>query len=377
MKFTPQQEMIRTLARKFSEKELAPLAAEVDETGIFPKELWNKIAKTGFLGIKAPREYGGQGADCVSYAIVMEEISKAMGVAGSMVSGPNSLVSAPFIMEGTSEQKEKYLRPSLKGEIIISFALTEPGAGSDAGNLATVAAEEGDSYILKGRKTFISFAPIADVALVFAKTDRELGTRGITSFIVEMDQPGVSRGKPEKKMGIRGCPVGDIILDDVRVPKSRILGEINNGYTLAMKALDLGRVGVSAQALGIAQGALEEAIRYAKNRRQFGRPISKFQGISFYLAEMQTKVAASRLMVYEAASMIDTGQPTALMAAMTKLYVCESAVEVVNKALQIHGGYGFIQEYPVERMYRDIRILPIYEGTSEIQKLVIAKSILK
>ena len=270
------------------------------------------------------------------------------------------------------------MKQSLRGEIIMCFALTEPGAGSDANNLATTAVPDGeDYYILNGRKSFISFAPVADVALVFAKTDASLGTRGISTFLVDMDTPGVSRGAHENKMGIRGCPVGDIVLEDVRLHKSQMLGKLNNGYVTAMKTLDLGRVGVSGQALGIAQAALDAAIAYSKDRKQFGRPISKFQAIAFYLAEMNTKLMAARLMLYDTARMIDVGKPDSTMAAMTKLFVADTAVEVVNTALQVHGGYGYIQDYPIERMYRDIRILPIYEGTSEIQKLVISKAIIK
>ena len=377
MDFTPQQEMIRKFARDFAKKEVEPLAAEVDQKAEFPHELWNKMGKAGFMGIKAPKALGGQGADCVSYAIVMEELSYAMGVAGSLVSGPNSLNTAPLISEGTPEQQEKYLRPSLKGELILCFALTEPGAGSDASSLDTTAVPDGDDYILNGRKSFISFAPIADAALVFAKTDPTQGTRGISAFLVDMDMPGVSRGQHENKMGIRGCPVGDIVLEDVRLPKTQMVGKLNQGYTTAMKTLDLGRVGVSAQALGIAQAALDAAIAYAKERKQFGRPIAKFQAIAFYLAEMNTKLMAARLMLYDTAKQIDQGKPNSTMAAMTKLLVADTAVDVVNTALQVHGGYGYIQDYPIERMYRDIRILPIYEGTSEIQKLVISKAIIK
>ncbi len=377
MEFTPQQEMIRKFARDFAKREIEPLAAEVDQSAQFPRQLWDKMGKAGFMGIKAPKELGGQGADCVSYVIVMEELSYAMGAAGSLVSGPNSLNTAPLITEGTAEQKEKYLAPSLKGEMILCFALTEPGAGSDASNLATTAVPDGEDYILNGRKTFISFAPVADAALVFAKTDPSQGTKGISTFLVDLDAPGVSRGPHENKMGIRGCPVGDIVMEDVRLPKTQMVGKPNKGYTTAMATLDIGRVGVSGQALGIAQAALDAALAYAKERKQFGRPISKFQAIAFYLAEMNTKLMAARLMLYETAKQIDAGKPNSVMAAMTKLFVADTAMEVVNTALQIHGGYGYVQDYPIERMYRDIRILPIYEGTSEIQKLVISKAILK
>jgi len=376
MDFTPQQEMIRKFARDFANREIKPLAAEVDKSAEFPYALWKKLGKAGFMGIKASKDLGGQGADCVSYVIVMEELSYAMGAAGSLVSGPNSLNTAPLVSEGTAEQRERYLRPSLKGELILCFALTEPGAGSDASSLATTAVPDGDGFVLNGRKTFISFAPVADAALVFAKTDPSKGTRGISAFLVDLDMPGVSRGPAEKKMGIRGCPVGDIVLEDVRLPKGQLVGKLDQGYTTAMATLDIGRVGVSGQALGIAQAALDEAITYAKERKQYGRPISKFQSIAFYLAEMNTKLMAARLMLYQTARLIDCGKPSSVMSSMAKLFVADTAMDVVNTSLQIHGGYGYMQDYPIERMYRDIRILPIYEGTSEIQKLIISKSIL-
>jgi len=377
MRLTPQQEMVRKLARDFTEKELAPIAAEIDETGEFPRHVLDKMAKAGFFGVKIPREYGGQGGDCVSYAIMVEEICRASGVAGIYASSPNSLGGAPFMLVGTEEQKRKYLPPTASGEIFMCFGLTEPDAGSDVSNLQTTAVEDGDYWVLNGRKTFITGAPIGDVAVIFAKTDSGKGNRGITAFIMEMDQEGVSVGKPEKKMGLKGCPTGDIIMEDVRVHKSNMLGERGKGFALSMMTLDLGRIGVAAQALGIAQGAFDAALAHAKDRKQFGKPIAKIQTIGFYLAEMHTKLTAARLMLYEAARMVDDHEDVSMQGAMTKYYVTEKALEVVNTALQIHGGYGYIQDYPIERMYRDIRVFPIFEGTNEIQKVVISGGILR
>lgn len=377
MFFTKQHEMIRQLARGFAEKELMPIAGEVDKTGVFPQELVRKMGELGFYGIKAPKSLGGGGADLRSYAIVMEEITRGSGVASIYVSSPNSLMGTPFLLVGTDEQKEKYLRPMISGEKIFAFGLTEPGAGSDAGGLMTTAVEDGDFYILNGRKTFITAAPISDYVVIFAKTDMSRGTRGITSFIVDSRQEGVSFGKPEQKMGMIGCPTSDVILENARVHKRDILGNINEGFTTAMKTLDVGRIGVAAQGLGIAQAAMDEAIKYAKERRQFGRPIGKFQGIQFMLAEMETKLNAARLLVYDAAEKYDLGQPTTKAASMAKYYATESCNEIVAMALQIHGGYGYIKDYTVERLYRDARVLTIYEGTSQVQQMVIAGTLLK
>ena len=260
---------------------------------------------------------------------------------------------------------------------MFAFGLTEPGAGSDAGAVATTAVPDGDYYILNGRKTFITGAPMSDYIIIFAKTDMKAGTRGITTFIVDMKQEGVSLGKPEHKMGMKGCPTSDVILENVRVHKSEILGEVNKGFTTAMKSLDVGRIGVASQAIGIAQGALDEAVKYAKERKQFGKPIAKFQAIQFMLADMETKLEASRLLTYQAAYLKDMGKECTREAAMAKYYAAESAVEIVSKALQIHGGYGYMQDYTIERLYRDVRVLPLYEGTSQVQQMVIAGMLLK
>ena len=375
--FTEQHELIRKLARDFAEKELAPIADEIDKTGEFPQEILDKMGKLGFWGIKMPKEIGGAGADHRAYVIIMEEIARKSGVASIYISSPNSLVGTPIYLTGTPEQKEKYLKPMITGEKMFAFGLTEPGAGSDAGAVATTAIPDGDYYVLNGRKTFITGAPMSDYIIIFAKTDMKAGTRGITTFIVDMKQEGVSLGKPEHKMGMKGCPTSDVILENVRVHKSEILGEVNKGFTTAMKSLDVGRIGVASQAIGIAQGALDEAVKYAKERKQFGKPIAKFQAIQFMLADMETKLEASRLLTYQAAYLKDMGKECTREAAMAKYYAAESAVEIVSKALQIHGGYGYMQDYTIERLYRDVRVLPLYEGTSQVQQMVIAGMLLK
>ena len=375
--FTEQHELIRKLAREFAEKEFKPIADQVDKTGEFPQEVLDKMGKIGYWGIKMPMELGGAGGDHRAYAIVVEESARQSGVASIYISGPNSLVGTPIYLAGSEEQKKKYLTRIISGEYFFAFALTEPGAGSDAGAVATTAIEDGDEYILNGRKTFITGAPLATHSVVFAKTDMSKGTRGITTFIVDMKKEGVSLGKPEDKMGMKGCPTSDIILENVRVHKNDILGEINKGFSTAMKSLDVGRIGVAAQAIGIAQGAMDEAVKYAKERKQFGRPIAKFQGIQFMLAEMETKLNAARLLTYQAAYLKDMGKPCTKEASMAKYYATESAIDIVSKALQIHGGYGYIKDYTIERLYRDVRVLSLYEGTTQVQQMVISGILLK
>lgn len=378
MKFTEQHELIRKLAREFAENELTKdVLDKVEETHVFPKEILNKMAKAGFFGIKIPRELGGAGADTVAYVTVMEEIARVSAVASLYVSSPNSLSGGPLLLAGTKEQLEKYLRPVVTGEKILAFALTEPGAGSDAGGMTTTAAEDGDFYVLNGRKTFITMAPLADFAVVYAKTDSSKGSRGITAFIVDMKAEGVSCGKPEEKMGLVGCATSDIILENVRVPKSDMLGELNKGFTNAMKTLDVGRIGVAAQSIGVAQAALDEAIKYAKERKQFGRRIGDFQAISFMIADMATKLQAAKHLVYDAARLKDENKPASKEASMAKYYAAETCNEICAKALQIHGGYGYIKDYKIERLYRDCRVFTIYEGTSQVQQMVIAGQLLK
>ncbi len=378
MKFTEQHELIRKLARDFAEKELtSEILDKVEEMGEFPQEILDKMAKAGFFGIKIPREFDGAGADTVSYVIVMEEIARVSAVASIYVSSPNSLSGGPLLLSGTEQQIDKYLKPVVKGEKMLAFALTEPGAGSDAGGVATTAVEDGDYYVLNGRKTFITMAPLADFAVVYAKTDVSKGSRGISAFIVDMKQEGVSCGKPEHKMGLIGCATSDIILENVRVHKSNILGELNKGFTNAMKTLDVGRIGVAAQSIGVAQAALDEAIKYAKERKQFGRCIGDFQAISFMIADMATKLKAAKHLVYDAAYLKDTNQNASMAASMAKYYAAETCNEICAKSLQIHGGYGYIKDYKIERLYRDCRVFTIYEGTSQVQQMVIAGQLLK
>ena len=377
MIFEKEHELVRQLAREFAEKEIKPTAEEVDETGEFPMEIYKKMADAGFLGIKIPQEFGGSGGDHRSYAIVMEELSKASGVSTIWISSPNSLQSTPILRDGTPEQKEKYLRPMVTGEKMFCFALTEPGAGSDASSILTTAVADGDDYIINGRKTFITGAPISDYIILFAKTSNEPGAKGISTFIVDAKLKGVSLGKPEHKMGMIGCPTSDVVLDNVRVPKTDMIGKEGKGFINAMKTLSVGRLGIACQALGLAEGAMEEAIKYSKARVQFGKPLSKFQNTQFILAEMETKLQAMRFLTYDAAYKMDMGKPADKEASMAKLFATEEAKWIIDKALQIHGGYGYIKEYPIERMYRDIRVTSIYEGTSEVQKMVIASSLLK
>ena len=376
--FTEQHELVRKLAREFAETELTKeILDKVEEEEVFPEEILDKMAKAGFFGIKVPKQYGGQGGDARSYVIVMEEIARVSGVASIYVSSPNSLSGGPFLLSGNAEQKEKYLRPVVTGEKKVCFALTEPGAGSDAGGMQTTAVKDGDYYVLNGRKTFITMAPLADWAVVYAKTDMSMGTKGISAFIVDMKQEGVSCGKPEKKMGVVGCATSDIILENVRVHKDNLLGQEGKGFINAMKTLDTGRMGVAAQSIGVAQGCLDEAIKYAKERKQFGRPIAKFQAIAFMLAEMATKLEAAKNLVYKTAWLIDNCQDASMAASMAKFYASEVCNEIAAKTVQIHGGYGFIKDYKIERMFRDCRVFTIYEGTSQVQQMVISGKLLK
>lgn len=379
MILSEKHQLIQKLVRDFAEKEFtSALLDEVETTGIFPVELQQKMAAAGFYGVKIPREHGGQGADNLAYAIMVEEIARVSPVASLYANSPNSLSGGPILLSGTPQQLEKYLRPCVNGDVMLAFGLTEPGAGSDAGGMTTTAVEDGDSYILNGRKTFITMAPLADYTIVYAKTDLSKGTRGITAFIVDMKSTGVSCGKPESKMGLIGCATSDVVLEDVRVPKSDVLGEVNRGFINAMKTLDGGRLGVAAQSIGVAQACLDESIKYAKDRKQFGKPIASFQAISFMIADMATKLEAARELTYSAAVLKDANSPEAgKFCSMAKYFASEACNEIAAKAVQIHGGYGFMKEYRVERLYRDCRVFTIYEGTSQIQQMVIAGSLLK
>ena len=379
MIFDAKHEMIRKLVRQFAETELTTEVLDrVEETGEFPEEIVEKMAKCGFLGLKIPREYGGAGADTLAYVIMIEEIARVSAVASLYANTPNSLGGGPLMQAGTKEQLEKYLVPAVQNKIKIVFALTEPGAGSDAGSMVTTATKDGDYYVLNGRKCFISGAPIADYCIVYAKTDMTKGNKGISAFVVDMKAPGISCGKHEAKMGIVGYPTSDVVLEDVRVHKSDMLGKENMGFINAMKTLDGGRLGVSAQSIGVAQGCHDEAIKYSKERVQFGKPICKNQAIAFMIADMATKLTAAKELVYLAAQMKDKNDPKASMyCSMAKYYASETCNEIAAKAVQIHGGYGFIKEYPVERKYRDCRVFTIYEGTSQVQQMVISGNLLK
>lgn len=376
--FTEQHELIRRLAHDFAQKELTKeVLDKVEETETFPEEILNKMAKAGFFGIKIPKELGGQGADARSYVLVMEEIAKVSGVASIYVSSPNSLSGGPLLLAGNDEQKEKYLRPVVTGQKKLAFALTEPGAGSDAGSVAATAKKEGDHYVLNGRKCFITMAPLSDYAVVFAKTDVTKGNRGLSAFVLDMHGEGVSCGKPENKMGVIGCATSDIIMDNAIVPQEDRLGEEGDGFKIAMQTLNTGRLGVAAQSIGVASGCLEEAVKYARERKQFGRPIGGFQAISFMIADMATKLEAAKQLVYKAAYMMDTRQDATLNASMAKYFASEVCNEIAQKAVQIHGGYGFIKDYKIERMFRDCRVFTIYEGTSQVQQMVIGGRLLK
>ncbi|MFR3498365.1 MAG: putative isocaproyl-CoA dehydrogenase AcdB [Paraclostridium bifermentans] len=377
MLFNKEKELLRKAVRDFVSRELATLPEEIDKTGEMPRELLDKMAKTKYTSVTVPEEYGGAGSDYVSYAIIMEELSRRCASTGTYATAASSLVSLPILNYGTEEQKQKYLRGIASGEMIGAFGLTEPGAGSDASAQQTTAELDGDYYILNGRKTFITNAPICDVAIVIAVTDRSKGLKGTSAFIVESKWEGFSHGAHEDKMGIRGTQTSDLIFENVKVPKENLLGKEGIGFKIAMNTLDAGRIGVAAQALGIAQGALDEAIKYTKERVQFGRTLSKFQNTQFTLADMETKVNAARWLVYDAAEKKDAGVNMTKESAMAKYYAAEIANEVAYKALQLHGGYGFIKDYPIERIYRDARIMSIYEGTSEVQKMVISSIILK
>ena len=365
--------LLRQLYREFAEKEVEPVAAEIDETCEPPMENIKKMAKAGFFGVPFPKEYGGQGGDYLAYAMLVEELSKKCATTGVIVSAHTSLCCAPIFENGTEEQKQKYLPDLLSGKKIGAFGLTEPNAGTDASGQQTVAVLDGDEWVLNGSKIFITNSGFADVFIIIAITDREAkGTRGISAFIVDRDAPGFRVGEPENKMGIRASSTCELIMEDCRIPKENLLGKEGKGFALAMKTLDGGRVGIAAQAAGIAQGAIDEAVKYTKERKQFGRRISQFQNTQFTLANMQTKADAARLMVYRAADTKGHHLPYGHYAAMAKLFAAETASEVTNRAVQLLGGYGFIKDYPVERMMRDAKITEIYEGTSEVMRMVIA-----
>jgi len=377
MFFNEDHDSIRELAREIAEKEIAPIATDIDKNDEVPQAIYDKYAELGFFGLKIPEEYGGIGLDTRSYVCVMEEICKKSIACSLLFSSANSLSTAPILLAGTEEQKQKYIPGIASGEEIMAFGLTEPGAGSDSASMTTKAVEDGDSYILNGRKTFITGAPVAKNTVIFAKTSPDKGAKGITSFIVDMSLPGVSVGKHEEKMGQRGVSVSDVVLEDARVPKSAILGEVDKGFITAMKTLSIGRIGVACQGIGIAQGAMDEAVKFIKERKQFGQHLSEFQALRFMIADMEAKINAARLLVYNAAYKMDMHEDVTKDAAMAKYFATEMAVEIVGKALQMHGGYGYSKEYTIERMWRDVRVLTIFEGTSQVMQMVISGAVLK
>lgn len=371
------QALVQKLMREFAEKEVGPIAHDIDEAERFPEETVRKLAKIGALGIPFSTEYGGAGGDNLSYVLCVEELGKKCGTHAVIVSAHTSLAGWPIEVYGTAAQKEKYLRPLASGEKLGAFGLTEPNAGTDAAMQQSFAQDKEDHYLLNGSKIFITNGGVADIYIIFAMTDRSQGTRGISAFILEKGMAGFDIGKKELKMGIRGSATTELIFRNVKVPKENLLGGLGKGFKIAMATLDGGRIGIAAQALGLAQGAIDETLAYVKQRKQFGRSLDKFQNTQFQLADMQTKVDAARLLVYRAAVVKDQGSPYSAEAAMAKLFASETAMDVTTRAVQLFGGYGYTREYPVERLMRDAKITEIYEGTSEVQKMVIAGSILR
>jgi len=375
---TDDQKLIKDMVRDFAEKELKEKAVEIDKSREFPWDSLKKMAKLGLLGMIVPEEYGGGGMDFISLAVAVEEISRVCATTGVIVAVNNSLTAYPIEHFGNEEQKKKYLPQLCNGDKIGAFGLTEPNAGSDAASIETTARLEGDYYILNGSKRFITNGGEAGILVVFASTNKEMKHKGISAFIVEDGYSGFSKGKHEDLMGLRATANCELIFEDCKVPKENLLGEEGMGFKIAMHTIDVSRIDIGAQALGIAQGALEEAIKYAKERKQFGKPISSFEFIQGMIADMATKVDAARLLIHRAAYIKDkTDRRFSLESAMAKWYASEVAVEVTRKAVQVHGGYGYTKDYPVERMFRESKIMELYEGTSEIQKIVIARSLLR
>jgi alkylation response protein AidB-like acyl-CoA dehydrogenase len=374
---TDEHKMIRQAARDFAEKEIAPVAAEYDESGEFPVETIKKMGEMGFMGIEVPEEYGGAGMDTLAYVLALEEICKADAAHGTIMSVNNSLFCFGILKFGTEQQKQKYLRDVASGQAVGAYALTEPMSGSDAGTMRSRAVREGDHYVINGRKSWVTSAPVADYVLLFTMTAPEKQHRGITAFIIETDRPGFVRGKKEPKLGIRASATSEIVFEDYSVPVENRLGDEGEGFKIAMSVLDAGRIGISAQGLGIAEAAYEASVAYATEREAFGQKIGEFQGVSFKLADMKTRIEAARLLTYHAALLKqrarETGERYTLEASMAKLFSSETAMFCAHAAVQIHGGMGYSKELPVERYFRDAKITEIYEGTSEIQRVVIAR----
>ncbi len=376
IELSDEQKLLRETVRRFAEEVVRPRAQEIDESGEFPREFYAQAGELGLAGVAVPETYGGAGMDTLAYCLVIEEISRVCASSGVILSVNNSLVCDPLLAFGTEEQKQEFLIPLASGRQLGCFALTEPEAGSDPASLRARAVRDGDDYILNGNKVFITNGTDADIAIVFATIDPEKKHKGITAFIVPADSAGYSHGSHEYKLGVNASGTTELAFEDLRVPARLRLGKEGEGFKVAMSTLDAGRIGIAAQAVGIAQGAFEEGIAYARERQQFGRPIADFQAIQFYLADMSTEIDAARLLTWKAAWKKEQGKRYSLEAAQAKLFASEMAQRVTNKALQIHGGYGYIREYNVERYFRDARITEIYEGTSEIQKMVISSWIL-
>ena len=376
-KLTEDQAMVQKLARDFAEKRLAPTVSERDHKEEFSRALADEMGELGLTGICFPEEYGGSGGDVMSYILAVEELSKIDDGIGITLSATVSLCAWPIYAYGTEEQKQKYLVPLAEGEKLGAFGLTEPNAGTDAAGQQTVAVLDGDDYILNGSKIFITNGGEAETYVIFAMTDKAKGMKGISAFIVEKDMPGFSFGKKEHKMGIHTSLTNELVFQDVRLPKENLLGKVGEGFKIAMSTLDGGRIGVAAQALGIAQAALDHAIKYSKERVQFGQPIAKNQAIAFMMADMATKIDAARLLIYRAAYLKDQGLPYSKEAAMAKLFASDSAMDITSDAVQIFGGYGYSREYPVERLMRNAKITQIYEGTNQVQRMVISGAILR
>ena len=374
---TDEQEIFRRTVREFAEREIAPVAAHFDETEEFPAENVRKMAALGLMGLTTPVEYGGSGAGAMEYALAMEEIARADAAHSTILTVNVSLVTEPLSKIGTDEQRRTHLPPLSDGRMVGAYCLSEPSSGSDAADMDTRAVRDGDDWVINGTKNFITNGGVAGLYIVYVSTDPAQRARGVTAFLVEADRPGVRAGAKEAKLGIRASSTTQIYFDAVRVPGSNILGELNGGFRLAMSTLDGGRIGIAAQAVGIAQASLDAAVSYAKQRQAFGKPIADFQGLQWMLADMRTRSAAARLLTRQAAALKDAHQPYGEAAAMAKLFASETAMWVATKALQIHGGYGYMRESAVQRYFRDAKITEIYEGTSEIQRMVIARQLLR
>ncbi|MFC2171099.1 acyl-CoA dehydrogenase [Acidobacteriota bacterium] len=377
IKLTEEQKILRSTIREFAGNEILPRATELDRSGKFPYDLVRKCADLNLMGVAIPEQWGGGGMDYVSYCIAVEEVSRCCGSTGVILSVNNSLVCDPLLEFGNDDQKERFLKPLAKGDKIGCFALTEPEAGSDAGNQKSTAVVDGNEYVLNGQKIFITNGEAADTVIVFMMTDKSKGVKGITAFIVEKGTPGFSLGQKDDKLGINASGTAELLFEDCRIPVEQRLGNESEGFKIAMKTLDGGRIGIAAQAVGIAQAALNEAIKYGRERKQFGKPIGSFQAISFMIADMATEIDAARLLTYRAAYTKDSGKRYSMEAAMAKLFASETAMKATTKGIQIHGGYGYMKDFPMERFFRDAKITEIYEGTSEIQRIVIASSILR